>query len=75
MALPPGQLALTLALFTLIATTPFLAMIGYLAFGGPGAAQSLERWRRWLLRNNHLIMAAVLAVLGIVLARQGASTL
>jgi hypothetical protein len=26
---------LTLALFTLIATTPFLAMVGYLAFGGP----------------------------------------
>jgi hypothetical protein len=51
--LPAGQLALTLALFTLIATAPFLVMVGYLALGGKSAAQNLERWREWLLRNNH----------------------
>lgn len=73
--LPRGQLALTVALFILIATAPFLAMVGYLALGGTGAAHSLERWRRWLLRDNHLIMAVVLAVLGIVPAAQGASAL
>ena len=73
--LSAGQLALTLAVFTLIATAPFLVMVGYLALGGTGAAQNLERWRRWLLRNNHLIMAVVLAILGLVLAAQGASAL
>ena len=73
--LPAGQLALTLALFTLIATAPFLVMVGYLALGGTSAAQNLERWRQWLLRNNHLIMAVVLALLGLVLAAQGASAL
>ena len=64
------QLSLTLSLFTLIANSPFLLMVGYLAFGVTDAAQSLELWRLWLLRNNHLIMAVVLSVLGIVLAAQ-----
>ena len=69
------QLALTLVIFTVIATAPFLVMVGYLAFGGTAATRNLERWRQWLLRNNRLIMAIVLAVLGIVLAIQGVSAL
>ena len=50
-------------------------MVGYLTFGGTAATRNLDRWRQWLLRNNHLIMAIVLAVLGVVLAIQGARTL
>ena len=60
-------------MFTLIATAPFLVMVGYLALGGTSAAQNLERWRQWLLRDNHLIMAVVVAMVGLVLAAQGAS--
>jgi len=71
--LSAAPLALTLAIFTIIATAPFLAMVGYLAVGGTAATRNLERWRQWLLRNNHLIMAIVLAALGVVLAIQGAS--
>ena len=50
-------------------------MVGYLAFRGTAATRNLDRWRQWLLRNNHLIMAIVLAVLGVVLAIQGAGAL
>ena len=73
--LPAAQLAVTLAIFTIIATAPFLVMVGYLAFRGTAATRNLDRWRQWLLRNNHLIMAIVLAVLGVVLAIQGAGAL
>ncbi|MGO9279984.1 MAG: GAP family protein [Streptosporangiaceae bacterium] len=53
------QLALTLVVFTIIATAPFLLMVGYLAFGGTAATRNLERWRQWLLRNNRLIMGVI----------------
>ena len=39
------------------------------------ASRPSSKWRQWLLRNNHLIMAFVLAVLGVVLAIQGAGAL
>lgn len=50
-------------------------MTGYLLFGGAGAGQRLQAWKDWLIRNNHLITAVVLAVLGMVLAVQGATSL
>ena len=73
--LSPGQLATKLAIFTVIATSPFLAMTGYLLFGGDGAGQRLQAWKDWLIRNNQLIMAIVFAVLGVVLAVHGATSL
>ena len=63
------------AFLDIIATAPFLVMVGYLGFGGTSATRNLDRWRQWLLRNNQMIMAIVLAVLGIVLAIQGAGAL
>jgi hypothetical protein len=65
--LSTGELALTLAIFTLIATAPFIIMVGYLQFGGDAAVARLEVVKAWLLRHNHVIMAVVLLVVALVL--------
>lgn len=69
--LSAAGLAGTLAIFTIVATSPFVAMVAYLRLGGRGSQQRLEQWKEWLLRNNRLIVAVVLAVLALALASQG----
>ena len=69
------ELVLALVIFTVIATSPYLVMTGYVLLGGPRAHEAVQRWKDALLRNNHLIMAIVLGVLGLVLAIQGATSL
>jgi Sap, sulfolipid-1-addressing protein len=69
------ELVLTLVIFTVIATSPYLVMTGYVLLGGPRAREAVQRWKDALLRNNHLIMAIVLGVLGLVLGVQGATSL
>ena len=69
------QLVLTLVIFTVNATSPYLVMTGYVLLGGARARETVQRWKDGLLRNDHLIMAIVLGVLGLVLAIQGATSL
>ena len=64
--LPMGQVVLASALFTILAMSPFLAVVGYQQLGGANAADRLESLKTGLLRNNHKIMFWVCAVLGLV---------
>lgn len=73
--LESGELVLGVLAFAVVATLPFLVVIGYRLLGGAAAAQRLDRWKAGLLARNHLIMAIVLGVLGLVLAGRGLSAL
>jgi hypothetical protein len=66
-----GTIVAALAIFTILAASPFLAAIGYLLVGGERANTGLEAAREWLIAHNRLIMAVVLGVLGLVLVGQG----
>ncbi len=65
---PPSQLVVLTAAFTVVATLPFLALIGYMAVGGARAASDVARWKEWLLRYNRWTMAVLLAAIAVVLA-------
>lgn len=60
-----------LAVFTLLAASPFLVAIGYVVIAGDGAQERLGVVRDWLMGHNRLIMAIVLGVLGVVIVGQG----
>ncbi len=66
-----GAIVIALGLFPLVATAPFSLAVGYMLFGGEAARVRLDALREWLTKNNKLIMAVVLAILGAVLLAQG----
>jgi hypothetical protein len=66
-----SEIVLGLVLFTLLATSPFIAAVGILLFGGEHAEERLTRLKQWLIAHNRLIMAVVLGALGAVLVAQG----
>jgi hypothetical protein len=61
-----GTIVVSLVLFTLLAASPFIAAIAYVILGGERARVRLDAIREWLMENNRLIMAVVLAVLGLI---------
>jgi hypothetical protein len=65
------QIVVALALFSVLATTPFIVAVGMRVFGGDHATERLTRLKGWLITHNRLIMAIVLAVLAAVLLAQG----
>lgn len=68
-------LLLSLAVFTVVATAPFIAVVVLLAWGGERAIATLERFRQWLMNHSRITVAAVLGVLGLVLLAQGVASL
>jgi len=65
-SLPLGTVLIASAAFTVLAMTPFLAVVGYQLLGGAKAADRLDRLRTSLLKNNHKIMFWVCALLAAV---------
>jgi threonine/homoserine/homoserine lactone efflux protein len=65
-SLETGQIVLVSALFTLLAMSPFLAVVGYQLLGGQTAERRLIAMKEALLRNNHKIMFWVTGVLGLL---------
>jgi hypothetical protein len=65
-SLETGQIVLVSALFTLLAMSPFLAVVGYQLLGGQAAERRLIAMKEALLRNNHKIMFWVTGVLGLL---------
>lgn len=59
-----ARLAFALLLFTVLATLPFSLAVGYVLVGGESAARQMQRIKGWLLVNNRLMMAVVLALVG-----------
>lgn len=57
--------------FTLVATLPYTAAVGYALLGGKTASERLDRMRAWLIRRNRLIMGIVCGLLGLVLVLKG----
>ena len=74
-SLETGQIVLVSALFTLLAMSPFLAVVGYQLLGGQAAERRLIAMKEALLRNNHKIMFWVTGVLGLVFVGRALPTL
>jgi uncharacterized protein involved in response to NO len=70
-----GSTLLLGAAFVLLATLPYTLAAAYALLGGEAANARLDRWRAWLVAHNRLIMAVVLAVLGLVLLAKGVAAL
>jgi hypothetical protein len=69
------ELLLAVALFAVLATLPFLVVIGYRLLGGVSAEGRLDGWKATLLAKNRLIMAIVLGALGVLLVIKGVGAL
>ena len=68
---PTTEIVVGLVAFSFLATSPFIVAVGMLVFGGDDATERLTRMKGWLIANNRLIMAVVLAVIAAVLFAQG----
>ena len=73
--LTTGAVVIVSAVFTVVAMSPFLAVVGYQLFGGAKAAERLGALKQSLLRNNHKIMFWVCGVLGAVFLVQSVPSL
>ncbi|MGZ8714815.1 MAG: GAP family protein [Mycobacterium sp.] len=63
-----------LTAFTVLATSPFVAVAVFVARGGDRANAALDRTRQRIVDHNRIIMAVVLGLLGLVLVAQGIAT-
>jgi len=68
--LTTGAVFIVSAAFTVLAMSPFLAVVGYQLFGGAKAADRLGLLKQSLLQKNHKIMFWVCGVLGAVFLAQ-----
>ena len=66
-----ATLLLSLAVFTVLATMPFIAVAVLLVWGGERAGATLERCRRWLAEHDRIVMVTVFGLLGLILLAQG----
>lgn len=66
-----ATLLLPLAVFTVLATMPFIVVAVLLVWGGERARAMLERCRRWLADHNRIVMVTVFGLLGVILLAQG----
>jgi threonine/homoserine/homoserine lactone efflux protein len=74
-SLSTAGMLIAVAVFTLVAMLPYLAVIGYQNLGAAGAAQKLDAIKGALLRNNHKVMFWVCLVIGLVMGARGISGL
>jgi hypothetical protein len=74
-SLSAGQLVIAIAVFTVLALLPYLAVIGYQNLGGEAAAARLSSLKTGLLRNNHKIMFWVCLVIGLLISARGITAL
>lgn len=74
-ALPIGQLLAVLGVFTAVAMLPFSLAVGYVALGGPAAAERMQRVKQWLLDNNRMVLAVVLGLLGLIMTAKAVASL
>jgi hypothetical protein len=70
-----GTVLVVCAAFTVLAMSPFLAVVGYQLLGGSKAAGRLDALKTSLLSNNHKIMFWVCGVLGAVFLFQSVPAL
>lgn len=61
----------SLAMFTVLATSPFLAVALFVVRGGERVTATLHRTRQRIVNHNRVIMAVALGLLGVVLVAQG----
>jgi hypothetical protein len=59
--------ALTIALYTAVASASVALAVGYRVFAGERGAATLERMRGWLAANEAAVMAVILLLLGVKL--------
>ncbi len=70
-ALPTGEVAVVIAVFTLLAaSTVGVPVVAYLVASDRMAAP-LEALRGWLVRENAVVMAVLLLVIGVVMIGKG----
>ncbi|MPZ50709.1 MAG: GAP family protein [Dehalococcoidia bacterium] len=65
--IPIEQLELTVLIFALIASIGVVAPVGLYFVLGEKAGPLLENLKEWLIRNNPVIMAIILLILGVKL--------
>lgn len=70
----PALLA-SLAVFTIVATAPFIAVVAFLASGGQRATATLDRIKRWLVDHYRIVMTATLGLLAVLLVADGVAVL
>ena len=63
--LPAGQSALVFAVFVALSSLGIAVPVVYALSGGERAQRSLTAWRAWLQAHNAVIVAVVLALLGV----------
>ena len=66
-ALPPGDVAVSIALYTAVASSTVAAVVLYRLVAGQRGAARLESIRSWLTANNATVMTLLLLVLGVKL--------
>lgn len=66
-----ATLLLSLAVFTVLASMPFIAVAVLLVWGGERAGATLDRCRRWLADHDRIVMVTVFGLLGLILLAQG----
>ena len=66
---------IAVVVYAVIATLPLIVAVGQLLVGGDNAAKRLDRWKEWLISNNHAILAVVLALASISLITTGITTI
>lgn len=64
----------SLVAFTVLATSPFVAVAAFVARGGQRAGAALDRTRQRIVDHLRIIMAVVLGLLSVVLVAQGVAT-
>lgn len=68
---PARTIAAALVIFTMLASSPLLAALGYVIVRGEHARAQLDSVRSWLMDHTRVILAVVLGILGVVLVAQG----
>lgn len=70
-ALPDGEVAVVIAVYTVIASVGVAAPLVTAVALGDRATPVLEGWRGWLERNNDIVMAVLYFVFAFVLIGNG----
>ena len=73
--LSPGQIAAVAAVFVLLCSLPIIALALAHAVGGERTDRPIQALKRFLLRNNNVILMVVFALLGVDVLGKGISGL
>ena len=69
------QVTAVTIIFVLLASSPVIALVVAHAVGGPGTASRIEGIKRFMIRNNSVILMVVFAMLGMSVLGNGVSGL